>query len=125
MDVKEDCSNVLHLILLMLIVPFTNAKVERLFSRMNRAKTDLRSWLSHNHLDVCLKIGGEDVAVDAYNPYPVIELWLSERVHHLKSGSHNLSKHVKIGLSCEGNYIDLVESTLPNLEISDNEFLGF
>ena len=43
MDVKEDCSNVLHLMLLMLIVPFTNAKVERLFSRMNRAKTNLRS----------------------------------------------------------------------------------
>ena len=58
--VKEDCSNVLHLIELMLIVPFTNAKVERLFSRMNIVKTDLRNRLCHARLDICLRIGEED-----------------------------------------------------------------
>ena len=35
MDIKEDCSNILHLIELVLIVPFTNTKAGRLFSRMN------------------------------------------------------------------------------------------
>ena len=34
-DVKEDCSNVLHPIELMLIVPFTNTKMKKLFSTMN------------------------------------------------------------------------------------------
>ena len=31
-SVKEDCSDVLHVIELLLITPFTNAKVERMFS---------------------------------------------------------------------------------------------
>ena len=44
MDVKASCSNVLHIIELLLIIPFTNAKLERIFSRMNRVKTD-----SQNH----------------------------------------------------------------------------
>ena len=73
-DVKEDCSNVLHLIELMLISPFTNAKVERLFSRMSRVKTDLRNRLRRNCLDVCLRIKKEGVTVNAFNPDPVMEL---------------------------------------------------
>ena len=44
-SVKEDCSVVLHVIELLLITPFTNAKVERMFSQMNRVKTDWRSSL--------------------------------------------------------------------------------
>ena len=51
-----------------------NAKVERLSSRMNRAKTDLRNRLSHNHLDIFLRIREEGAAVDTFNPDPVIEL---------------------------------------------------
>ena len=97
MHVKEDCSNVLDLIELMLIAPFTNTKLERLFSRMSRVKTDLRNRLSCNHLNVYVRIGEEGVAVDVFNPNPVIELWLSNRVHCLKSGPHKLYKHVKTG----------------------------
>ena len=71
MDVKEDCSNVLHLIELMQIVPFTNAKLERLFLSVNRVKTDLRDRMSRNCLGVCLRTGEEDAAVDACKPDPV------------------------------------------------------
>ena len=39
-SVKSQCPNVLHVIELLLITPFTNAKLERMFSRMNRVKTD-------------------------------------------------------------------------------------
>lgn len=60
MDVKEDGSNTLHLIKLMLNVPFTNAQVESLIFKMERDKTDLRNLISHNSLDVCLRIGEED-----------------------------------------------------------------
>ena len=119
MDVKEDCSNVSHLIELVLIVPFTNTKVERLFSRMNKVKIVM------NRLKICLRIGEEGLAVDAFNLDPVIELWLSDRVCHLKSGPHESSKCAKTGTSCEGNYIDLDEFTMSDLENSDNKFLGF
>ena len=54
-----------------------------------------------------------------------MELWLSDRVCHLKSGPHKLSNRVKTGLSCEGNYIDLDEFTMSDLENSVDEFLGF
>lgn len=61
----------------MLIVPFMNAQVERLFSRMNKVKDDLRNRLSCNCLDVSLRIGEQSVTVDTFKPDPVIELeWL-------------------------------------------------
>ena len=60
MDVKEDGSNTLHLIKLMLNVPFTNAQVESLIFKMERDKADLRNLISHNSLDACLRIGEED-----------------------------------------------------------------
>ena len=125
MHVKEDSSNVLHLIELKLIASITKAKLERLFSRMNRVKTDLRNRLSCNHLNICLSIGDEGVAVDVFNPNPVIELWLSYQVCCLKSGPHKLYKHVKTGTSFEGSYVDLDEFTMSDLESNDNKFLGF
>ena len=85
------------------------------------------NWLSHNCLKDCLRIGEEGVAVDAFNLESIMELWLSDRVCHLKSGPHKLSNRVKTGLSCEGNYnyIDLAEFTMSDLENSGDEFLGF
>ena len=81
--------------------------------------------MSHNCQEDCLRIGEEGVAVDAFNLESIMELWLSNRVCHLKSGPHKLSNCVKTGLSCEGNYIDLDEFTMSDLENSGDEFLGF
>ena len=39
-----------------MICPFTNAKLELALSRMNRVKTDRRSTLSRDRLDVLLRI---------------------------------------------------------------------
>ena len=123
MDIKEDCSNILHLIELVLIVPFTNTKAGRLFSRMNldwpeeSIESQRRRRLSQNW--------EEGVAVDAFNPDPISELWLSNRVRHLKSALNKSSKRVKAGPSCEGNHIDLDEFTMSSLENSGDEFLGF
>ena len=44
-DLKKECQNVLYAIEILLIIPFTNAKVERLFSRMNWVKTIERNRL--------------------------------------------------------------------------------
>jgi hypothetical protein len=44
-SIKAECKNILHLIEILLVIPFTNAKVERMFSRMNRVKSDWRNCL--------------------------------------------------------------------------------
>ena len=67
---------------------------------MNKVKTDLRNLVSPNHLDVCLRVGEEEVAVDAYNPDPSIKLWHSNQVCCLNSGPQVSSKPVKTGLNC-------------------------
>ena len=49
---KSDCCDVFHIIELLMITPFTNAKLERMFSRMNRVKTDFRNKLSRERLEL-------------------------------------------------------------------------
>ena len=44
-NVKRECKNVLYVIELLLITSFTNVKLERVFSRMNRIKTESRNRL--------------------------------------------------------------------------------
>ena len=39
-SVKQDCKNILLVFEILFVTPFTNAKVERGFSRMARVKTD-------------------------------------------------------------------------------------
>ena len=102
MNVTVNCRNVLHLIKPMLNVPFTNAMVVRFFSIMNRIKTDLSKQLSCQHLDIHLRGPDEGVDVDVFNPDPVIELWLSNRVRRLKFGPHKSSQHVKTRPSVNG-----------------------
>ena len=41
--VKKECKNILLIFEIILVTPFTNAKVERMFSRMARVKTDWRN----------------------------------------------------------------------------------
>ena len=43
----------------MLIVPFANAKVKRIFSKMNQVKTDSWNRLLRARLDVFLRVGEE------------------------------------------------------------------
>ena len=50
-----------------LICPFTNAKLELAFSRMNRVKTDRRSSLSRDRLDVLLRISEDGPSLEEFN----------------------------------------------------------
>ena len=51
-----------------LICPVTNSKLERLFSLMNRVKTDWRSSLSRDRLDVLLRISEDGPHLEEFNP---------------------------------------------------------
>ena len=58
-EVMAEYQNIMHIFEILMIVPFTNAIVERLFSRLNRVKTDFRNRLSRSRLDTCLRVGEE------------------------------------------------------------------
>ena len=53
-DVMSSCSNALHIIRLLLITPFSNAKLERMFSRINQEKTDFQNRLGQKRLETLL-----------------------------------------------------------------------
>ena len=42
-NIKRKCKNILYVIELLLITPFTSAKLEPVFIRMNRIKTELHN----------------------------------------------------------------------------------
>ena len=74
-NVKRECKNVLHVIELLLITPFTSAKLERVFSRMKRIKTESRNQLGQERLDTEIRVGEEGVNILEFNPDPYIEKW--------------------------------------------------
>ena len=53
----------------------SNAKVERLFSLMNRVKTDNRASLSQSRLNSLLTICMEGPTLAEFNPVPAMTLW--------------------------------------------------
>ena len=58
-NVKRECKNILHVIELLLITPFTNAKLEHVFSCMNGIETKLHNPLGQERLDTQICIGEE------------------------------------------------------------------
>ena len=79
-SVKSQCSNVLHVIELLLTTPFTNAKLEQMISRMIRVKTDFCNRLSRERPENCLRISGEACDIADYNPDNVITKWYKGKV---------------------------------------------
>ena len=67
-DLKKECENVLHVIKILLIIPFTNAKVKQLFSRMNRVKTIERNRLDRDCLHLYLQVGQEGPDIEEFDP---------------------------------------------------------
>ena len=56
-----------------LICLFTNANLELAFSRMNRVKSDTRSSLSRDRLDVLLRISEDSASLEEFNPDACID----------------------------------------------------
>ena len=68
-------SNVLHITKLFLITPFTNAKLKRMFSRLNRVKTDYRNCLGQEQLEHLLQIGGEGPKIEEFDADAFMGFW--------------------------------------------------
>ena len=83
--IQAECKNVMHIVELLLITPFTNAKVERLFSRMNRIKTTLRNRLSTARPETQLRIGEEGCPLADFKADEALEYWLDQKIRRLNS----------------------------------------
>lgn len=55
-SIRDKCPNLMKLLSLSVIIPFSSASVERLFSQMNLICTEMRSKLSQKSLDRHLRI---------------------------------------------------------------------
>ena len=58
-NVKRECKNILHVVELLLIKPFTNKKLERVLSPMNQIKTESHNQLGQERLDTQICVGEE------------------------------------------------------------------
>lgn len=113
-DVLTECSNILHVFEILLITPFTNAKVERTFSRMARVKCDWRNRLGRDRLDCLLQIGEEGPSIEEFSPDEAIEKWLNDKVRWLNSSSHKYPEKRK--RNNERETVDIAALTLSDLE---------
>ena len=117
-SVKSQCSDILHVIELLLITLFTNAKLEWMLSRMNRVKTDFCDWLSREWLENCLRIREERCNIADYNPDNVIKKWYERKVHRMSSAKPH--KYQNKQQQTEGATInDISRYTLSDFEGSD------
>ena len=111
-----ECRNIMHIFEILMIVPFTNAIVEHLFSRMNR----VNNRLSRSRLDTCLRVGEERPSIKDFVSDHVINRWWTEKERHLKSRPNNYpaKKHPCLNST---EYVDLSTLTMSDLENSDDE----
>ena len=84
-SVKSQCSNVLHLIALLLITLFTTSKLERMFSRISKVKTDFHNRLSRERLEKCLRISKEGCDIANCNPGNATKKWYEGKVCRISS----------------------------------------
>ena len=118
--VLRECRNALDIFELLLICPFSNAKLERMFSRMNRVKSDWRNNLSRERLDILLRIGEDGPSLDEFNPDPFIDSWFNEKVRRLTAVPHKYPQK-RAKFTNQPEQIDLAIITLSDLEDSDSD----
>ena len=79
-DIQASCSNVLHIIEFLLITPFTSAKLERIFSRLNHIKTDYCNRLGQEQLEHLLRIGEEGLEIEEFDANVFMDFWYNGKV---------------------------------------------
>ena len=107
----------------MLICPFSNSKLERMFSPMNCVKTDWRNRLSRARPDTLLHIGEDGPQVKDFNPDIYIDSWCNSKIRRLNSGQHKYpEKHQKAqNQDGEQSVVDLSTLTISDLEDNDSD----
>ena len=122
-NIIKECRNTPDIFEIMLIYPFSNAKLERIFSRMNRVKTNWRNWLSREPLDTLLRIGEDRPQVQDFNPDIYIDSWFNSKVRQLNSGPHKYPEKCQKAQNQNGkqSVVDLSTLTISDLEDNDSD----
>ena len=79
----------LHIFKFLLVISFTNAKLERMFSIMLYVKTDWRYGLNRQHLDSLFCIGEESQSIGEFDPNNAINLSFNDKVGCLTASQHS------------------------------------
>ena len=106
----EECKIVLRILEILLVTPFTNARVGRVFSRMNRTKTDWRNRLGQ----ITFMIISKEGPVEEFNPDHAINAWYSKKMRRL--GGETSHKYQANRARTNTGAIDLARATLSDLE---------
>lgn len=95
-SMKNEWVPVLLLVELLFTLPVSNAKVERLFSIMNRVKTDTRNSLKEKRLQNLVRVSFQGKDSNVFDLSPAIELWANDVVRRpTQSERKNYSKRAK------------------------------
>ena len=76
---KKDWVDILNLIQLLFTIPVSNAKLERMFSKMKRLKTVCRASLGTHQLEHLLRIVEDGPSFTSYNVMPAVEFWANQK----------------------------------------------
>ena len=115
-DVQASCSNVLHIIEILLITPFTNAKLERMFSRLNRVKTDYRNRLVQERLEHLLRIGEEGPEIEEFDTDIFMGIWYEGKVPRMKAAKPHKYPKKRTSNQISSEIMDIATYTLSDLE---------
>ena len=124
--VRDDCGNILHIIEILLCTPFTNAKLERMFSRMACVKTDFRNRLGRRLLDACLRVSEDGPELEMFDPDPAISLWYEQKIRRLSASSHKYPKKRKNTTdtaNTSSSVVDLSSLTISDLDSDDDNLV--
>ena len=72
---KESLRNILHVAEVLLVVPISNATLERIFLTMKRVHSDWRNCLGEKRVENLLRICEEGPAPEKFDSQPVLERW--------------------------------------------------
>lgn len=104
-------SDMMRIIELLLITPFTNAKLEYMFSRMNHIKTVWRNKLGTGqmHARVLVKKGR---SIEDFNPDRAIQAWQKQVCQISATKPHQYPKKHKTTCSASDCVVDIARYTL-------------
>ena len=68
---------------LLLITLTANAKLEKMFSRMNQVKNDWRNRLTHERFEHNLRIGEDGPSIKDFYPEQLIMHWSNEKMQRI------------------------------------------
>ena len=120
-DVQGSCSNVLHIIELLLITLFTNAKLERVFSWLNCIKTDYLNRLGQEWLKYLLLIGEEGLDIEEFDVDVFMGFSHDGKVQRMKAAKpHKYAKKQKSN-QIKSEIMDIATYTLSDHEEEEEE----